>query len=255
MFLANCLALLCCAPAGAQGPGGGGVPGGGGATAPAQTAPAQTAPAQAAPAQGNPYNLKPFHADFPVVLDYPARLGLEYDRTRRQVLERLAANLQGNVRREAWHLATEFFWRAPEDAVEPLVAAMDRVFGNPALDDVVKNCVEAMGKMANEELDVPLQRALEHSNPNVRQAAFAALATSGKASTLPNMAAWFERMDGRARAAWLRSLRVRLGAEATPIFKQLMMADYQSAVRDQVLRETLQLPAANAAEILRGRWP
>src|SRR5436190_12176107 len=110
-------------------------------------------PVAPAPAgDANPYRLAPFHADFPIPLEYPPRAGLEYDRTRNQILERLAANLQGNVRREAWLSAQEFFWHAPDDAVEPLVEAMDRAFGNPSIGDVVKNCVEAMGRMGNERL-------------------------------------------------------------------------------------------------------
>ena len=68
----------------------------------------------------NPYRLTPFHPDFPSTLEYPPMISREYDRTRRQVLKQLASNLQGNVRREAWQIATEFYWRAPEDAVEPL---------------------------------------------------------------------------------------------------------------------------------------
>lgn len=207
-------------------------------------------------ATANPYRLTPFHADFPVALEYPPMSGAEYDRTRRQMLERLTANLQGNVRREAWLAATEFFWRAPEDAVAPLVEAMDRAFGNPALGDgdVVRNCIEAMGRMANEGFDAPLRRALQHKNPAVQQAAFAALATCGKKTTLRELAAAFPSMDGRARGAWLRGVRMRLGDEAVPLLKGVMMAPYPVSVRDQVLKEALQMPPAAAAEILRGRW-
>jgi hypothetical protein len=172
---------------------------------------AQSAPVErgeAPPAAPNPYRLAPFEPEFPVVLEYPPQLGLEYVRTRRQILERLAANLQGNVRRDAWLLATEFWRRAPEDGVEPLIAAMDRAFGKQGLDDVVKNCVEAMGAMGDARFDPPLRRALQHPNPVVQQAAFQALGT--------------------------------VGAPAT--------------VRDLALKEALQLPAADAAAVLGGRW-
>jgi HEAT repeat protein len=202
----------------------------------------------------NPYNLQPFHADFPVALEYPNHSGLEYDRSRRQALERIVANLSGNSRREAWQFAMEFFWRAPSDARQPLIDAMDRAFGNPSLDDVVKNTVEAMGKMADEGFDAALQRALEHKAPKVRQAALTALATSGKLSTLRNLFVLFPQMDGRARTAWLRAARQRLGNDAVPLLRELMMAKYHSSVRDQVLAETLLLPPAQAAEVLRGRW-
>ncbi|MCA8964467.1 MAG: HEAT repeat domain-containing protein [Planctomycetes bacterium] len=202
----------------------------------------------------NPYRLAPFHADFPIALEYPNQYGRDYDRTRRQVIEQLVANLQGNVRREAWQMAMEFFWRAPDDAVEPLIEAMDRSFGQPALQDVVRNCVEAMGKMANERFDAALQRALEHKHAQVRQAAFAALGRSGTLQTLEKLERLFPQMDGRSRGAWLAGVSARLVDKRVAILKRLMMADFHSAVRDQVLEVTLKLPVNEAAEILRGRW-
>ena len=223
------------------------------AAASAQGEPGAAVP-PAAPPAANPYRFEPFHADFPVALEYPPRLAAEYDRTRLQILERLAANLQGNVRREAWLSAQEFFWHAPDDAVEPLVEAMDRAFGHPALGDAVKNTVEAMGRMANERLDPALRRALQHKNPNVQQAAFAALATSGTVATVRELAGAFTRMDMRAQGQWCRAVRLRLGADAVPLLRDVMMGPYTTAVRDLALREALQMPAASAAEILRGRW-
>jgi HEAT repeat protein len=202
----------------------------------------------------NPYSLEPFHADFPVELQWPVRRGLQYEGTRRQILERLAANLQGNVSRDAWLFAVEFYWRAPDDAVEPLVAAMDRAFGNPALHDYCRSCVEAMGKMANPRLETALRRAAEHPNENVRQAAFLALTRSGTDDALRGMRGWFERLDARARAAWLLAMRQRLPAETTEPFRELMMADYPTDVRDQILEQALLLPVPQAAEIVRGRW-
>lgn len=203
----------------------------------------------------NPYRLHPFEAGFPGELDYPPMLAREYDRTRRQVLRQLAKNLQGNVRKEAWQIATEFFWRAPEDAVEPLIEVMDNAMGSPALGDVVRNCVEAMGKMANPEFDAALRRALQHKNPAVRQCAYSGLATCGTNATLKALQADFVHMDGRSRQAWLGAVRKRLPSkDRVAILKSVMMADHAGPVRDQVLKETVKLPAKEAAEILRGRW-
>lgn len=215
---------------------------------------AAAAAAQQPETAANPYGLEPFHADFPVPLEYPPPLGLEYVRTRRQILERLAANLQGNVRREAWLIATEFFWRAPDDAVEPLVEAMDRALGDPALGDVARNCIEAMARMGREQFDGPLRRALQHKNPVVQQAAFAALAACGTPATLRELAAAFPRMDGRAQTAWLRHVRQRLGDEGIGLLAEVMMGPYPGPVRDRVLKEALQLPATAAARVLGGRW-
>jgi HEAT repeat protein len=204
----------------------------------------------------NPYRLDPFHADFPVELEYPPQVAREYVGTRRQILERLAANLTGNVRREAWQIATEFFWQAPEDAVEPLIEAMDRSFGKDGLDDAVKNCIEAMARMGNDAFDSALRRALHHKNPNVQQAAFAAIGTSGKLDTLREIGAAFPHMDGRARGAWLRAVRVRLPLdEAVKLLTSVMMGNYPTHVRDEVLKEAMRLPMTAAAQVLRGRWP
>ena len=202
----------------------------------------------------NPYRLAPFHDDFPAELEYPPMHGREYTRTRRQMLARLCANLQGNVRRETWKVATEFFWRAPEDCVEPLIEAMDRAMGDPAFGDVVRNCVEAMGKMADPAFDAALQRALGHKSRAVRQAAYRALTTSGSLATLRSLGRQFGRMDGRTRQSWLTGVRTRLPQDRVKIFKDLMMSQYPTPVRDQVLKEVVQMPAHEAAEVLRGRW-
>jgi len=204
----------------------------------------------------NPYRFKPFQAGFPTVLEYPPMLAREFERSRRQVLRQLAANLSGNCSKETWQIATEFFWRAPEDAVDPLIEVMDEAMGNKALGDVVRNCVQAMGKMANPEFDSALRRALQHKNPAVRHSAYAALGSSGTEATLKALKADFIHMDGRARQAWLGSVARRLPSkDRVAILKSVMMAGHSGPVRDQVLKETLTLPAKEAAEILIGRWP
>ena len=213
----------------------------------------QQAPS-AANATANPYKLQPFEPAFPVALEYPPMKGLEYARTRRQALRRLANNLQGNTTRETWQLATEFFWRAPEDVVDPLVDAMDRAMGNRALGDVVRNCVEAMGKTRNVEFDPALRRAAEHKSESVRQAAYVALAAAGTEATLRQLAGDFTTMTGRGREAWLRGVRLRLPEQRVALLKAVMTANYPIQVRDQVLKEAVQLPVAEAAEVLGPRW-
>lgn len=212
------------------------------------------ASAQAPLSPENPYKLEPFHADFPVELEYPPHSGLEYDRTRRQVLARIVANLEGSGTRESWRAATEFFWNGPEEIAEPLIEAMDRAFGDPSRQDMVRNCVEAMGRMADPAFDEALQRALEHKNAKIVQAALGALAASGTDRTLRRLHSTWPHMDARARAAWLRAARTRLGKDAVPMFRDLMMSDFPVAVRDQVLVEALKMAPADAVEVLRGRW-
>lgn len=222
----------------------------------AQAVAAPTPMTTAAPTGQNPYGFQDWHADFPGEIDQPTRNpGRYYDRNRTQAIEKVVANLQGNTRREVWQMATEFFYRAPESAVEPLIEAMDRAALDPSMGDLMVNCIEAMGKMGDERFDDALQRALENDKLAVRQAAYAALATSGKLETIEKSFRFFAQMDGRARKSWLHAARLRLGARAVPMFKQLMTPQWPGPIRDLVLTETLLMPPAQAAEVLQDIWP
>ena len=204
----------------------------------------------------NPYHFADWRSDYPVALDWPKpSLAVTYDRSRRQALERVVANLKGDARREVWQMATEFFWRAPEDAAELLVAAMDRNFGQQGMADVVRNTVEAMGKMGSEQLDDALRRALEHPAPAVQQAAFASMATSGTTETVRWAQQYFFQMDGRGRQGWLRAARVRLGKDCVPIFSKWMVPETPGPIRDQILKEVQELPPKDAAIVLAKLWP
>lgn len=209
----------------------------------------------APPAPENRYRFPDFRADFPLPLEWPQHdPGPPYSRSRRQALERVVAHLQGDCRREVWLMAVEFFARAPKDAIDPLIEAMDRAWPNVSLADMVKTCCDAMGAMADERFDEALRRALEHPNIAVKQAAFGALGPSARAETVLLAARWFPSMDGKARAGWLRAARQRLGAKAVPIFAELMATQPVEA-RDQILTEVLQLPPDQAATVLVPLWP
>ncbi len=58
---------------------------------------------------GNPYGFEVGHQDFPGAPDQPhlspRNPGKWYDRTRRQAIETVVANLQGNCSRDAWLFA------------------------------------------------------------------------------------------------------------------------------------------------------
>jgi HEAT repeat protein len=228
------------------------------ATLVAAVLPAQDPPAAAPvlPPGPNAYQFPGWRADFPVALAWPLRTpGLAYDRSRQKALSRIVANLRGNVRREVWLFATEFFARAPDEAVDLLIEAMDRAYPNLAEQDVVKNTVEAMGKMGRERFDAALQRALEHPGVPVQQAAYAALCTSGLPATVRKMYPWFLAMNGKARESWLRAVRLRLPGEAAAMFRELLLRqDVPPPVQDQVLKEALRLPVGEAAAVLKPRW-
>lgn len=200
--------------------------------------------------------IDPWKDDYPVALEMPVgNPAPTYVRSRRQALERIAANLQGNTRREVWLMATEFFARAPEDAIDVLIGVMDRAFSQPMLVDVVRNAIEAMGRMGRLEFDDALRRAMEHPDPGVRQSAFGALSGSGKPETVRAAGQQFlAGMDGKARIAWLRAARLRLPEECPLMFQKLMRAETPIAIRDLVLKEILQLPAEQGAVALEAIW-
>jgi hypothetical protein len=226
----------------------------------APTAPVPPAAEQVPAAQGaagpNAYRFPDWRADFPIAIAWPTRTaGFVYDRSRQKALARIVANLRGNVRREVWLFATQFFARAPEEAADLLIEAMDRAYPNLGEQDMVKNTVEAMGRMRLERFDAALQRALEHPGLTVQQAAYAALCSSGSPATVRKMYPWFLAMDGKARESWLRAVRLRLPNDCVAMFRELLLrTDLPPAIQDQVLKEALRLPVGQAAEVVKPRW-
>jgi len=211
------------------------------------------AAAAAVPAQGAPYALQPWYADWPVPLSLPSPSpAATYQHTRRQALEHVVANLQGNTRREVWLMAMDFFDHAPDDAAEVLVAALDRLYASP---DVLTNVVEAMTRMPRPEYEVPLRRVVEHSNEAARQAGCAALSACASPATLRELYPLFLRgMNSRARAVWLRSARERMAKDVVPILAKLMVTSTPPALRDLILREAVKFDPADGAAILAGMW-
>jgi hypothetical protein len=205
------------------------------------------------PAQDTPYGLQPWYADWPVALTLPAPSpAATYQHTRRQALEHVVANLQGNTRREVWLMAMDFFDHAPDDAAEVLVAAVDRHYTTP---DVLTNVVEAMIRMPRPEFEVPLRRVVEHSNEAARQAGCAALAACASPATLVELFPLFRHgMNSRARAVWLRNARERMAKDAAPMLQKLMVTSTPPVLRDLILREALRFEPADGAVILGGMW-
>jgi HEAT repeat protein len=204
----------------------------------------------------NRYRFEAWYSDYPVELQLPQQFPQQvYERSRRQALEKVVANLQGNVSRESWQMAMEFFRRAPADAVQPLIEAMDRNFGKPSMQDFVKHCVEAMGQLGGEECDEALRRALEHPSEKVRYAVFTSLGGAGSLDTIRRTFPLFlSGMDGHARRGWLRAARLRLGDEAVGLFHQLMRLDTPQPIRDLVVVEALEMPPQQAASVFEDFW-
>lgn len=206
--------------------------------------------------QDNRYGVAPWHADFPVVLDLPTPSPQQtYRSSRRQALEQVAANLQGNTRREVWLMATELWDRAPDDGVPVLIEAMDRLVGHQDLRDKLVNVVEAMARMGRPEFEAPLRRLLEHPDETVRQVAFHALSVVAGEAVLRDLLPLFQRsMNGRARAAWVQGVRLRGGAAGRQMLREMMVSSTPIGLRDLILKEALKMPPAEACEVVAGMW-
>lgn len=203
----------------------------------------------------HPLGFETWDEQFPIRLQLSPRVpGRWYAFSRRQALERVIANLQGNCTREAWLFAKDFFHRAPEEAIEPLIETMDRAFLSPGLGELVQNTVEAMGRMADPRFADALLRALEHDRANVRNAALQSMARSGTPDVVRRTYTMLPFLDLTSKRHWIESARIQLGANALPMYAELLQSG--APIPFQVmLDEVLKMPPAQAAELLRSLWP
>jgi len=193
---------------------------------------------------------------FPVPLSLAPVVSARYNRTRKQALDRLIANLEGVTTRDAWLFAKEFFWRAPDDAVAPLIDAMDRVLVAPARRTHLENIVEAMGRMANPGLAPALLRASVHSEVAVRGKAIKAMVRSGDERTVTQAGELLPSLSIRDQLSWLEACRVHLGEAAVPIFEHMYYAESSPpALLDGLLDEALKMPPELASRVFERAWP
>ncbi len=185
----------------------------------------------------------------------PSAGGRVYERSRRGILEQVAANLSGSCSRDAWLVAKEFFARhREEEVVELLIERLDHALTSPTRAEHAENLVEAMTTMADPRFAAVLLRALEHDRPGVRNKAMQALARSGDAASVRRAQESFLRMEHRAQIDWIRAAAAHLGDDVVTVFGEILTTVSFQPFHDTVLQETLKLGAERAARVLEPHW-
>ena len=201
-----------------------------------------------------PPGVRVWHEDFP---GYPARPHVSprrpggfYDRTSRQAIEQVVANLQGNCSRDAWLFAKEFFSRVDEEDLDTLVVALDRSMQVPSRLDLVENAIEALGRTGSPRGGPALIRALEHPRVEIRNKVMQALSGAGDAETVRIAARMFDTVDGRGMEGWIRAAVRHLPKdEAVTALRELLVRGDIRLVREVVVQNALRLPPEAAVQV------
>ncbi|MEY2982255.1 MAG: hypothetical protein RL562_2482 [Planctomycetota bacterium] len=201
-----------------------------------------------------PPGVRVWHEDFPGAPKRPhvspRRPGGFYDRTPRQAVEQVVANLQGNCSRDAWLFAKEFFGRVDEEDLDLLVAALDQSLQIPSRLDLVENALEALGRTGSARGGPALIRALEHPRVEIRNKVMQALSGAGDAETVRIASRMFDTVDGRGMEGWIRGAVKHLPTdEAVTALRTLLVRGDIRLVREVVVQNALRLPPEAAVQV------
>lgn len=193
--------------------------------------------------------------DFPVPIELAPVVPRRYRETRAKALDRLIAKLEGTTSRESWLFAKEYFWRAGEEAVEPIIEAMDLALVAPARRTHLENLIEAMGRMGRPELAPALLRPLGHSELAIRGKAMKALVRSGTPAAVRQAGQLLPSLGARDQISWLEACRAHLGDDAVAMFRHIYDSDSSPpALLEGVLEQAIHMPPEKAAAIFERSW-
>jgi len=207
--------------------------------------------ADVAQAQAQVLGLAPWHDDFPFPVSLSPRVpGRWYDRSQRQALVQLVANLQGNCTQAAWQFARMFFDRAPAGSADLLAAAADEHYLDEGLAAYLENLADAMARVGDPALGPVLLRLIDHPKVNVATRAVGALTTCGTPETLRAVEPKLARLSMRATCDWLRAVARRAPADVEAVYRRYLDAPVLAkAVVQTILEEAAKLPAAPAVAV------
>lgn len=191
-------------------------------------------------------------ADLPIAVPLsPHRGGVAYERTRVQMLEQVARNLQGNVSRDAWLLAKEFFARLDRDTAVPLlVEAAARASLRPELAEWLQNVVEAMGTLGDPRCNDTLLAALGHPRESVRDAAMRALVSCGDEAAVLAAYGKLPTLGGRGHFDWIRAACARLREQRVAVFQRVLADPAWQPFYDKIVAELAVVPPAEVVAIV-----
>ncbi len=196
--------------------------------------------------------LAPWHDDFPFEITLSPRVpGRWYDRSKRQALSQIVANLQGNCTQSAWTFARLFFENAPPGAAEVLADAAEASFTGPGLAAFLENLADAMGRTKDELAAPTLLRLASHPNTAVATRAVAAMMTCGNPETLRLVEPKLAGINLRAQADWLRAVARKAPQDVEAVFARYLAAP-QSVTGSMlaILEESAKLPGDQAVRIV-----
>lgn len=201
--------------------------------------------------QAKALGLSPWHADYPFEAPLSPRVpGRWYDRSSRQALAQVVANLQGNCTQSAWQFARGFFEQAPPAAVDLLETAADKHYLAQGLATYLENLADAMARMGDPALAPVLLRLADHPNEAVATRAVSALMSCGTPATLEEAEKKLGRLSLRASVDWLHAVARRAPQQAESIYLRYLGAPrLEKAVLQAILEETAKLPPGPAVKI------
>ena len=196
--------------------------------------------------------LTPWHADFPFETTLSPRVpGRWYDRSKRQALSQIVANLQGNCTQSAWQFARLFFENAAPGAAEVLVDAAEANFTAPGLSAFLENLADAMGRTKDEFAAPTLLRLASHPNTAVATRAVAAMMTCGNPETLRLAEQKLAGINLRAQADWLRAVARKAPQDVEAVFSRYLAApQYSPGSLLAILEECAKLPGEQAVRLV-----
>ena len=191
-----------------------------------------------------------WHDDFPIDLELSRHeAGYWYSRSASQALERVTKNLSGMCTQAAWRFSHEFFWHAPDDAVELLQRELDASLHAPERAAILENVLEAITKMAKPALAASLLKAINHPSDGVRVKAMAALVRSGTKEAVLAAKKNFDALEPRSQTSWIRAAAAHLGADVVKEFQQILEREDLSHLHREILTQCRSLPNEQALAI------
>jgi hypothetical protein len=196
--------------------------------------------------------IEPWHADFPAEIAMSPRMpGRWYDRTKRQALAKLVANLQGNTTAAAWPHAKMFFENpAPPGAAELLADAAESNYANQGLAAYLENLAEAMSRVGDVALSPTLVRLLDHPNEAVAARAMTGLASCGTREAVLDAEKRLDRISLRARADWLRAVAQRVPEDVEAIYARYLTKPRFPVEVQTILEQAARLAPALGAKVV-----